>query len=89
MTDFHKHFLQHIFDELEGVDSDKVGGTYFDMNSFGEKIVLARSANIDPMAFLERCHEHGMSVKQSLAAFDAEIAKIPPKPSSALDPPKA
>jgi hypothetical protein len=80
MSDFHKHFLQHIFDELEGVESDKVGGSHFDINAFGEKIALAKSANVDAMAFLERCHDHdGMSVKDSLAAFDAEIAKIPPK----------
>jgi hypothetical protein len=80
MSDFHKHFLQHIFDELEGVESDEVGGSHFDIAAFGEKIALAKSANIDPMAFLERCHEKGMSIKDSLAAFDAEISKIPPKP---------
>ncbi|MGA2904581.1 MAG: hypothetical protein ABSD98_12160 [Candidatus Korobacteraceae bacterium] len=84
MSDFHKHFLQHIFehafDKLEGVESDEVGGSHFDLNAFGEKMELAKSANIDAMAFLERCHDHDhMSVKQALAAFDAEIAKIPPK----------
>ena len=79
MSDFHKHFLQHIFDELEGVESDEVGGSHFDIASFGEKMALAKSANIDAMAFLERCHDHDhMSVKESLAAFDAAIAKIPP-----------
>ena len=88
MSEFHKHFLQHLFDRLEGVESDEVGGTYFDMNAFGQKIALAKSANIDPMAFLERCHEGGMSVKQSLAAFDAELAKISPKPGAAPGPAK-
>jgi hypothetical protein len=81
MSDFHEHFLQHIFDELEGVDDDKVGGSHFDISAFGQKIALAKSANIDAMAFLQRCHDHdGMSVKESLAAFDAALAKIPPKP---------
>lgn len=89
MTDFHKHFLQHIFDKLEGVESDEVGGTHFDIAAFGEKIALARSANIDAMAFLERCHDGGMSVKDSLAAFDAEIAKVSPKPGAASDSAKA
>ena len=89
MTDFHKHFLQHMFDRLEGVDSDEVGGTHFDMNAFGEKIALAKSANIDALAFLERCHDNGMSVKESLAAFDAEIARVSPKPGAASDSAKA
>ena len=80
MSDFHKHFLQHIFDELEGVDDDIVAGSRFDIAAFGQKIALAKSANIDPMRFLERCNHNGMSVKESLAAFDAELAKIPPKP---------
>lgn len=80
MSDFHKHFLQHIFDELEGVESDQVAGSHFDINAFGQKIALAKSANVDAMAFLEKCHESGMSVKDSLTAFDAELAKIPPKP---------
>jgi hypothetical protein len=86
MSDFHEHFLrhifQHIFDELEGVDDGTVGGSHFDIAAFGEKIALAKSANIDAMAFLERCHDHDhKSVKDCLAAFDAEIAKIPPKNS--------
>ncbi|MGA2370962.1 MAG: hypothetical protein ACLPPV_06010 [Candidatus Korobacteraceae bacterium] len=80
MSDFHKHFLQHLFDEWEGVDDDKIAGSHFDIEAFGEKVALAKSANIDSMAFLEKCHEQGMSVKNSLAAFEAELAKIPPKP---------
>jgi hypothetical protein len=80
MSDFHKNFLQHLFDEWEGVEGDEVGGSHFDIAAFGDKIALAKSANIDTMAFLEQCHDKkGMSIKDALAAYDAEIAKIPPK----------
>jgi len=84
MSDFHKHFIQHmfqhIFEKAEGVESDQVAGSHFDIAAFGDKIALAKSANIDAMAFLQRCHDRdGKSVKECLAAFDAELAKIPPK----------
>ena len=86
MSDFHKHFLQHIFqhafEDLEGLPGDEVGGHHFDINAFGEKMALAKSANIDTMAFLEHCHDkEGKSIKDCLAAFDEEVAKIPPKAS--------
>jgi hypothetical protein len=47
---------------------------------------LAKSANIDAMDFFDKCHKKGLSMKDSLAAFDAEIAKIPPNPGAASDP---
>lgn len=48
MSNFHKHFLQYIFDELGGVESDEVGGSHFDMSSFGEKIALAKVPTLTP-----------------------------------------
>jgi hypothetical protein len=71
------HFLFNIFEKLE--EKDDVADP-FDIEAFGEKVELAKSANIDVMNFFERCHKNGLSMKDSLAAFDAEIAKIPPKP---------
>ena len=70
------HFLFNIFEKLE--EKDDVADP-FDIAAFGEKIALAKSANIDAMDFFDRCHKNGLSMKDSLAAFDAEIAKIPPK----------
>jgi len=40
------------------------------------------------MAFLEQCYEAGLTIPQSFAALDAEIAKTPPKPNAASDPAK-
>ncbi len=69
------HFLFNIFEKWEEEAPDP-----FDIEAFGEKVELAKSANIDAMNFFYRCHNKGLSIKDSLAAFDAEIAKIPPKP---------
>ena len=71
------YFLFNIFDKLEAKDDV---ANPFDIEAFGEKVELAKSANIDAMDFFERCHKKGLSMKDSLAVFDAEIAKIPPKP---------
>jgi len=71
------HFLFNIFEKLE--EKDDVADP-FEIEAFGDKVELAKSANIDAMNFFERCHKNGLSMKDSLAAFDAEIAKIPPKP---------
>jgi hypothetical protein len=82
MSDFHKHFLQHIFQRFfddDGVESGNMDGKHFDIEAFGEKIERAKSANIDAMNFLERCHEHdGKSVEDCLKAFDDVVAKLPP-----------
>jgi len=86
MTDFHKYFLTNIFEGLEE-KSDAKGGS-FDILALGEKVRSAKSANIDAMAFLERCHETGLTIPQSLAALDAEIAKTAPKPGATSDPAK-
>ena len=83
MSDFHKNFLQHIFQrffDADGVESGNMDGKHFDIEAFGEKIELANSANINAMDFLQRCHDHdGKSVKDCLTAFDELVAKIPPK----------
>ncbi len=77
MADFYKHFLGGMFEKLE--EKSSLGGP-FDTAAFAEKIRLAQSANIDTKAFFQRCHEDGISMQDAFAAFDAEIAKIPPKP---------
>jgi len=76
MADFYKHFLGSIFEKLE----QRSMGTPFDIDALGEKIRLAKSANIDAMAFFQKCHEDGLTIEEAFAAFDAEIAKIPPQP---------
>ncbi len=82
MSDFHKNFLQHIFQRFfdDGVGTGDVAGSHFDIEAFGEKMALAKSANIDAMDFLEKCHDRdGKSVKECLAAFDQVVANLPPK----------
>jgi hypothetical protein len=69
------HFLFNIFEKWEEDPPDP-----FDIEAFGEKVELAKSAHIDALNFFYQCHNKGLSIKDSLAAFDAEIAKIPPKP---------
>lgn len=86
MTDFHKYFLTNIFEGLEE-RSDATPG-FPDIMTIGEKVKLAKSANIDALAFLEKCAESGLTAEQSFAALDAEIAKAPPNSSVASDPAK-
>ena len=71
------HFLFNIFEKLEEKDD---APDPFDIEAFGEKVELAKSAHIDALNFFYQCHNKGLSIKDALAAFDAEIAKIPPKP---------
>jgi hypothetical protein len=73
----HDFFLFNIF---EGLEEREDRPDPFDIEAFGEKVELAKSANIDPVAFFEGCKKKGLSMQKSLAAFDEEIAKIPPKP---------
>lgn len=77
MSDFHKYFLSNIFEGLE--EKHEKDGP-FDIMALGEKVRSAKSANIDALPFLERCHEDGLTIEQSFAALDAEIAKAPLKP---------
>ncbi len=79
MSDFHKYFLSNIFEGLEEKDDAKADGP-FDIMALGEKVRAAKSADIDALPFLERCHEDGLTIEQSFAALDAAIAKVPPKP---------
>lgn len=87
MTEFHKYFLTNIFEGLEEKDDAKKDA--FDIMALGEKVRLAKSANIDTMAFLERCHDAGLTIPESLAALDKEIAKITPAPGAASEPAKS
>jgi hypothetical protein len=76
MSEFHKYFLTNIFEGLEEKEDAKKDR--FDVMALGEKVRLAKSANIDSMTFLEKCHDRGLTIQESLAALDAEIAKTPP-----------
>jgi len=87
MTDFHKYFLTNIFEGLE--EKDDATKDPFDIMALGEKVRLAKSARIDAMAFLERCYDKGLTIPESMAALDAEIAKGAPKPDTASDPAKS
>ncbi|MGA2687568.1 MAG: hypothetical protein ABSE85_05805 [Candidatus Korobacteraceae bacterium] len=78
MSNPHRDFF--LFNIFEGLEEREDIPDPFDIEAFGEKVELAKSANIDPEAFFEGCHKKGLSMKDSLAAFDEEIAKIPPKP---------
>jgi hypothetical protein len=86
MSDFHKYFLTNIFEGLEEREDAKKDP--FDIMALGEKVRLAKSANIDAMAFLEKCHDSGLTIPQSLAALDKEIAKTP-RASAASGPAKS
>ena len=82
MSDFHKNFLEHIFERFfdDGVETGDIAGAHFDIEAFGEKMALAKSANIDALNFLQRCHDNeGKSVKECLADFDQVVANLPPK----------
>ena len=72
----------NIFEGLEEKQDAKKDA--FDIMALGEKVRLAKSANIDAMAFLEKCHDRGLTIPESLAALDAEVAKTAPAPDSAL-----
>jgi hypothetical protein len=87
MTDFHKYFLTNIFEGLEE-KSDATPG-FPNIMALGDKIKSAKSANIDAMAFLEKCFNSGLTPEQSFAALDAEIAKGTPGPGAASDAAKA
>ena len=50
---------------------------------------MAKSANIDAMDFFDKCHKKGLSMKDSLAAFDEAIAKLPSQPGGASEPAKS
>jgi len=89
MTDFHKYFLTNIFEGLEEKHDAEDAKDSVDIMSLGEKVKLAKSANIDALAFFERCFQGGLSMKDAMAALDAEIAKAPTNPSAAGDPPKS
>lgn len=79
MTDFHKYFLTNIFEGLEEKqDAEK---DPFDIMALGEKVRLAKAANINAMTFLEKCHDRGLTIPESLAALDAEIASPTPAPN--------
>lgn len=78
MSNVHRDFF--LFNIFEGLEERDDIPDSFDIEAFGEKVELAKSANIDPVAFFEGCHKKGLSMKDSLAAFDEEVAKIPPKP---------
>jgi len=78
MSNPHRDFF--LFNIFEGLEEKEDIPDTFDIEAFGEKVELAKSANIDAVDFFERCHKKGLSMKDSLAAFDAEIAKIPSKP---------
>jgi len=78
MSNPHRDFF--LFSIFEGLEEKEDIPDTFDIEAFGEKVELAKSANIDPAAFFEGCHKKGLSMKDSLIAFDEEIAKIPPKP---------
>jgi hypothetical protein len=86
MTDFHKYFLTNIFEGWEEKDDAKKDS--FDVMALGEKVRLAKSANIDAMRFLEKSHKAGLTIPESLAALDAEIAKVAAARGGVSDPPK-
>ena len=83
MSDFHKYFLTNIFEGLEE-KSDAAPG-FPDIMTIGEKVNLAKNANINALAFLEKCFDSGLTAEQSFAALDAEIAKATPSPGAASD----
>ncbi|MFZ0314848.1 MAG: hypothetical protein WAL85_19250 [Candidatus Korobacteraceae bacterium] len=85
MTDWYKY----LFNIFEGVEEKEDQPDPFDIEAFGDKVELAKSANIDAMAFFEKRFKDGLSMKEALAAFDAELAKIPPKTGAAVDPAKS
>lgn len=87
MSDFHKYFLTNIFEGLEEKEDAKKDR--FDVMALGEKVRLAKSANIDAMAFLEKCHDRGLTIAESLAALDTEVAKTSPAPNAASGPAKS
>lgn len=87
MLDFNKYFLTNIFDGLEG-KSDATPG-FPDIEVLGEKVRLAKSANINALAFLEKCHHAGLTTEESLTALDDEIAKTAANPGAAVDAAKA
>ncbi len=82
MSDWYKY----LFNIFEGEEEREDRPDPFDIEAFGEKVELAKSANIDAMDFFDKCHKKGLSMKDSLAAFDAEIAKLPPNAGAASDP---
>jgi hypothetical protein len=83
MSDFHKHFLTQIFDAF-GDESNSL-----DIMALGETVRSANRAGIDTMAYLEQRHDEGLTVLESVAALNAEIAKNPPKPNTASAPAKS
>ena len=85
MTDFYKY----LFNIFEGVEEREDRPDPFDIEAFGEKVELAKSANIDVTEFFDRCHQNGLSMKDSLAAFDEAIAKLPSQPGDASEPAKS
>jgi hypothetical protein len=87
MSEFHKYFLTNIFEGLEEREDAKKDP--FDIMALGEKVRMAKSANIDAMAFLEKCHDRGLTIPESLAALDKEIAKTPPAPDTVSQPAKS
>jgi hypothetical protein len=83
MSDFHKHFLNHIFDAFEDESNS------LDIMALGETVRSAKSAGIDTMAYLEQRHDDGLTVSESVAALNAEIAKNSPKSNAASAPVKS
>lgn len=82
MSEFHKNFVQHIFQRFfdDDVEDGEIAGSHFDIEAFGEKMALAKSANIDALDYLQKCHDkEGKSVKDCLADFDQVVANLPAK----------
>jgi hypothetical protein len=83
MSDFHKYFLTNIFEGLE--EKSDATPEFPDIMTIGEKVNLAKSANINALAFLEKCFNSGLTTEQSFAALDAEIAKAKPNAGAAAN----
>jgi hypothetical protein len=78
MSDLYKY----LFNIFEGVEEKEDLADPVDIEALGEKVELAQAANIDVTAFFEKCQKKGLSMKASVDALGAELAKTPPKPAS-------
>src|SRR4051794_34604214 len=71
MTEFHKYFLTNIFEGLEEKeDREEATEAPVDIMALGQQVRAAKTAGIDAIAFLEHCHDQGLTIPQSLAALD-------------------
>jgi len=82
MSDWYKY----LFNIFEGEEEREDRPDPLTSKPLVKRSNWQRAPILMPWTSSDKCHKKGLSMKDSLAAFDAEIAKIPPNPGAASDP---